>query len=144
MCIRDRCGKVMFFSFAFYWELGNKKTKNTNPRVKTVAKKGRNSVWVVVSKVSLWMIYFKMMRLLIYYFFYIHKQKWRKISLGILHTKAKTIIKILTLMSRKAIFFKKTNGDSIGKLNYNPFLLILCLLFSIKIKNTLTVYFSLK
>ena len=133
-CLSAKCGKVMFFSFAFYWELGNKKTKNTNPRVKTVAKKGRNSVWVVVSKVSLWMIYFKMMRLLIYYFFYIHKQKWRKISLGILHTKAKTIIKILTLMSRKAIFFKKTNDNSIDKLNHNPFFLILGSLFSIKIK----------
>ena len=74
------------------------------------------------------------MRLLIYYFFYIHKQKWRKISLGILHTKAKTIIKILTLTSRKAIFFKKTNDNSIGKLNHNPFFLILWSLFSIKIK----------
>ena len=74
------------------------------------------------------------MRLLIYYFFYIHKQKWRKISLGILHTKAKTIIKILTLMSQKLVFIQKNNGDSIGKLNYNPFFFILWPLFSIKIK----------
>ena len=47
------------------------------------------------------------MVLLIYYFFCIVRQKWRKISLGILHTKAKAIIKTLTLMSIIPVFQKK-------------------------------------